>query len=144
MIELEAARRSADLVFLALVTWREARSESPECRAGVAHSILNRVKNPKWWGHDVLSVCSKRWQYSSMTDPKDKQLTTWPTTLDASWTACLLIAMGVLDGTIKNPVSGADSYFDISIPDPKWATSDKFVRQIGRIKFYNLDEDVER
>jgi hypothetical protein len=31
----------------------------------------------------------------------------------------------------------------IRYPNPKWATDDKFVKQVGRIKFYNLDSDIE-
>lgn len=140
----EEIKKSADLVFLALVVWREGRGEKSECRAGIAYSILNRVNNPKWWGNDILSVVTKKWQYSSMTDPNDKQLTTWPISIDSSWTACLLLADAVLTGQVPNPAKGADSYFDISIPNPKWATEDCFVKQIGRVKFYNLDRDVEK
>jgi N-acetylmuramoyl-L-alanine amidase len=134
--------RISDIFYLALVTWREARGEGTECMTAVAHSIMNRVNNPKWWGKDVTSVVTKKWQYSSMTDPKDRQLTTWPG-LDPWWSMALVIAAGVYDGTIKNPAPGADSYFDISIPNPIWATADKFVTQIGRIKFYNMDKDTE-
>ena len=136
-------KRCQDVVFLALVIWREARGETAECRAGVGHSILNRVKRPSWWGNDILSVCTKKWQYSSMTDPKDPQLTRWPISLDASWVACLQLAADILNGKIENPVPGADSYFDISIPAPKWATPETFVKQIDKIKFYNLDHDIE-
>lgn len=133
-----------DIVFLALVVWREARGESLTCRAGVAHSVLNRVQKPCWWGNSILSVVTKKWQYSSMTDPKDRQLTTWPIEEDASWKACLTLAADVYQGKVTNPVPGADSYFDVSIPAPKWATPDLFVMQIGRLKFYNIDRDVEK
>jgi N-acetylmuramoyl-L-alanine amidase len=127
-------QRISDIFYLALVTWREARGEGRECMTAVAHSVMNRVENPKWWGKDVTSVVTKKWQYSSMTDPKDRQLTTWPG-LDPWWDMAL--------SKIGNPVPGADSYFDISIPNPVWATADKFVAQIGRIKFYNMDLDTE-
>ena len=131
-----------DIFYLALVIWREARGEGRECMTAVAQSIMNRVKNPKWWGTNVTSVCTKKWQYSSMTDPNDKQLTTWPG-LDPWWTMALEVAQKVYEGQIDNIVPGADSYYDISIPPPKWADQTKFVKQVGRIKFYNLDDDHE-
>jgi hypothetical protein len=40
----------------------------------------------------------------------------------------------------------ADHYFDISIikNPPKWADEDRFVKKIGRIRFYDLDRDIEK
>lgn len=131
-------------VFLALVVWREARGESVECQVAVAYSIMNRVEKPSsQWGKNVMGVIRARLQYSSMTYPKDKQLTTWPAQEDAYWQQCFWVACDVLSKQIDNPVPGVDSYHDISIPNPVWATDDKFVKQIGRIKFYNVDKDVE-
>jgi len=132
-----------DVVFLALVVWREARGESIECQTAVAYSIMNRVERPSWWGKNICDVLFKKWQYSSMTAPTDPQLAKWPKTEEVSWQQCFEISKEVLSGYTENPVPGADSYFDISIPDPVWATPDKFVAQIGRIKFYNIDMDVE-
>jgi len=131
------------LVFLALVVWREARGESSECMQAVAHSVLNRVYKPSWWGDCVMTVIFKKWQYSSMTDPNDKQLTTWPDRKSTSWTQALIVSDLALRGITDHPAPGADSYHDISIPAPYWATSENFVRQIGRIKFYNVDLDTE-
>ncbi len=133
----------ADRAFLALTIWREARGELYEARVGVAMVILNRVLRPSWWGRDVQSVIFKKWQFSSLTDPGDPQLTKWPLTADPSWIDCLEIACSAIDGSLVNPVPGADSYFDISIPAPAWALPESFVGQLGRIKFYDLDHDVE-
>ena len=138
------AQEAAEKVFLALVVWREARGESYEGKAAVASSIMNRVTRPSWWGHDVLSVVFKKWQYSSMTDPKDKQLAIWPQKFALDWIECLQVASNAVDGILKNPVPGADGYYDISIPPPKWATPETFVKQIGKLRFYNLDHDIEK
>lgn len=89
-----------------------------------------------------MEVLFKKWQYSSLTDPKDPQLTTWPKD-DTVWGHCLYVADGVLNGVFSNPVPGADSYFDLSIPAPAWATPEMFVKQIGKLRFYNVDRDVE-
>lgn len=132
-----------DKVFLALVIWREARGESYLCKTAVASSIMNRVSKPSWWGIDLMSVIFKKWQYSSMTDPKDKQLATWPQKYAVDWIECLQAASNAVDGISENLVPGADGYYDTSIPPPKWATPDTFVKQIGRLRFYNLDCDIE-
>ena len=132
----------SEITFMALVIWREARGESTPGKIAVAHSIMNRVRHPKWWGTTVMEVVFKKWQYSSMTDPKDRQLTTWPQN-DPLWRECLTVAHDVYYGKMDNPVPGADSYHDLSIPSPKWATPEMFVRQIGRLKFYNVDLDFE-
>jgi len=134
-------QRLVDTFYLALVVWREARGEGQDSMAAVAWSIVNRVLNPKWWGASVQTVITKKWQYSSMTDPHDAQLTTWPSDTDPTWALSLDLAQRVLNGSIRNPVAGADSYYDTSIPPPNWADPQKFVAQIGRIRFYNLDGD---
>ena len=136
-------QEATEKVFLALVIWREARGETYEGKAAVASSILNRVHKPSWWGDGILTVVFKRWQYSSMTDPRDRQLTTWPQKFAPAWIECLQVASDAIDGVLKNPVPGADGYYDISIPPPKWATPETFVRQIGNLRFYNLDHDIE-
>jgi len=59
---------------LALMLWREARGESDEAKIAVAHTVVNRVAHPGWWGRTVDDVIAKKWQYSSMTDPGDPQL----------------------------------------------------------------------
>ncbi len=133
---------------LALTLWREARGESTNAKVAVACSIKNRVDRPSWWGKSLIEVLTKKWQYSSMTDPKDRQLTTWPQPQDASFEECLSIAWGVMEGVYNSPVPGADSYYDDSLQGdarPKWAKEhpERFVGKVGRLNFYNMDQDVE-
>jgi len=125
-------------VFLALMVWREARGEAIEGKAAVAHVALTRSLRPGWWGRDLMGVLFKKWQFSSLTDPNDKQLTTWPEADDPSWKDSLSVACDVLDEKLPNPAPWADSYFDDSISAPDWATPDKFIRKIGRILFYRV------
>ena len=137
--------RQVEMVFLALTIWREARGESEECQRAVAYSILNRVARPSWWGKDICSVVFKRLQYSSLTYKRDPQLTTWPEKEDdPAWMQCVNVANEAIGGVGVNPVPHADSYFDVSIPAPKWATAETFVGQVGRIRFYNTDHDHEQ
>jgi hypothetical protein len=139
-------KQISEITFAALTLWREARGESTLAKTAVMFSILNRVYQPCWWGTDLLTVLFKKWQYSSLTDPKDRQLTTWPRSDDPSWQECLEVARGVLenDPTYTNPVPYADSYFDDSIQAPNWTLKAKFVKKIGRLSFYDVDHDYEQ
>lgn len=136
-------------VLLALTLWREARGEPFTGKVAVAQSIKNRVDHPSWWGGDLISVLTKKWQYSSLTDPNDRQLTTWPKADDADFEECLTIADGVLRERYASPLTrGADSYFDDSLQGdlrPKWAREhpERFVGKIGRLNFYSMDCDVK-
>jgi spore germination cell wall hydrolase CwlJ-like protein len=113
------------------------------CKLAVAYSILNRVEKPSWWGSDIMSVVFKKWQYSSLTNPKDPQLTTWPEP-GKVWEDCLNACNDAMNKTIPNPVPHADSYYDTSIPRPKWAIAESYVGSVGRMNFYNVDRDYER
>lgn len=130
----------SDRFFMAFCLWREARNEPREGKVALAFSILNRVQNPKWWGSSINSVITKPWQYSSFTDPNDKQLIKYPQD-GTVWEECLDVACKVIDGLEKNPVPGADSYYATYIPKPKWAQESQFVAQIGGHRFYNTDGD---
>ncbi len=137
-------------VLLALTIWREARGEPFTGKVAVAQSIKNRVDHPSWWGNDIISVLTKKWQYSSLTDPKDKQLTTWPRADDDVFEECLTIADGVMKGMYTSPLTkGADSYYDDSLQGDKrpfWAKEhpEKFVGKIGKLNFFDLQFDGEQ
>lgn len=137
-----------EITLLALMIWREARGESHDAQIAVAHTVLNRVNNPAWWGRDIVSVLIKAWQYSSLTDPNDRQLTTWPKASDHVFEECLGIADLVLSRVTNSPAPGADSYYDNSLQGdavPKWAKEhpERFVAKLGRLNFYNMDCDIE-
>src|SRR4051812_40650998 len=94
---LQECQRVTEAFYLGLVIWREARGEPIDSRAAVAHVVMTRVARPGWWGSNVVEVITKKWQFSSMTDPKDRQLTTWPQEGNVLWTECLGLAIDVLD-----------------------------------------------
>ncbi len=80
-----------------------------------------------------------------MTYKGDPQLTTWPKdSQDAAWLQCVRVAYEAVCGISEHPFPGADSYFDVSINPPAWATPDKLVGQSGRIRFFDIDCDHER
>lgn len=125
----------ADRTFLGLLLWRECRGEKREGKEAVAHSVVNRVKNPAW-GDTIQHVAFQRLQYSSLTHHLDPQLTVWPLPDDTSWRECLVIADLVLTGGLISNVGDADSYYDDSIKPPAWATPKNFVTKIGRLNFH--------
>lgn len=124
---------------LSLVCWREARGEGYDGMLAVAYSLLDRVRRPSWWGTTIAQVIAKPWQYSSFTDPKDPQLIKFPKQPDASFEQAMQAASDAMNGVIPNPVVGADSYYDISIAAPQWATDENFVAAVGRLRFHNTD-----
>jgi spore germination cell wall hydrolase CwlJ-like protein len=144
---LRTATKLEDFRDLALLIWRESRGESFDGQLAVAHSVMNRVARPSWWGTDLRSIIWKKWQYSSLTDPNDPQLHLQPKLPDPSWLSALGAAHDVLYGGADNPIPGADSYYDISMDKigkpPNWIPSARFVKQIGRLKFYDVDHDHE-
>jgi N-acetylmuramoyl-L-alanine amidase len=140
---MSPAIKAYQLVLLALVIWREARGAGFKAMIAVGYSIMNRVKKPSWWGNSLVSVITKKWQYSSMAAPNDPQLILYPQENDGTFAQCLEIAQWIINGNVDNPVVGADSYYDDSISAPKWATKDCFVAKIANLNFYNVDKDVE-
>ena len=137
-----------EITLLAIMLYRESRGESDEAKIAVAHTVMNRVSSPGWWGNDLVSVIGKKWQYSSMTDPHDPQLIVWPKADDAAFETCLHIAGNVVLGVYNSPLKGIDSYYDDSLKGdlmPKWAKEhpERLVGKIGRLNFYNMDCDIE-
>lgn len=134
-----------ETIMLALTLWREARGESFDAKVCVAATVMNRVRLAGWQGDNVVDVVTKKWQYSSMSDPRDRQLTTWPSTKDPTFVECLQIATAVITKVLgHNPV--IDHYYDDSLKGdliPAWAKQnpDKFMFKIGRLNFYNLGTD---
>ena len=139
--------RLANGFHMAFAMWREARGESYEGKIAIGYAIMNRVERPKWWGNTVDTVIDKPMQFSSMTDPNDQQLRTYPgsITTDTKWLECIQAALDVLDRRIPNPVPTADSYYatwmDAKGMTPPWAKAPttRFVRQIGNHKFFDTD-----
>jgi len=127
-------------VLLALLIWREARGEDEMAQTAVACCVRERVRHPGWWGDDWVSVCSLKYQFSSLGAPNDPQLIVWPQQFNKEFAVCLEIASGVIAGHIQHPAPGANSYFDDSIKNhpPDWAKVENFCGKIGRLSFYRV------
>lgn len=130
----------------AMTVWREASNQLYDVKAAVAHSIKNRVDHPAWWGKNLVEVCTKREQYTSMnTKSDDPNLRRWPPYGDVAFQECVDIVRGIQTRLILPIFPGADSYYDDSIAAPWWATKrpECYLGKAGAFHFYNMDEDVE-
>jgi spore germination cell wall hydrolase CwlJ-like protein len=128
-----------DIALLALLGWREARSEPDAGIIAVMWTVRDRVEHPKWWGDSYSAVMGKKWQYSALAAPGDSQLILWPKWPDRQFTKCLRFADGVIHGTLPNPCPGADSYYATTIARPAWAKDEMVVGAIGAHVFFNVD-----
>ena len=136
-------------ILLALAIWRESRGEPQETQTWVGWAIRNRAVRQGWWNPSgtLTGALTQALQFSSLTKPGDRQLTTWPTFLrkagsyvpDPSFLQAMNLADQVMGTDIKkDPTGGADSFFDDSIQPPKGWTQDRFRGQKGRMLFYQM------
>ena len=90
--------------------WAEARSEGRAGMEAVACVILNRAKNPGWWGGDVRSVCLAPAQFScwNASDPQAHAIR-GDLSRDALFPTCCAVAQDALVGGIVDRTGGADS-----------------------------------
>ena len=124
-----------EIVLLALCLWREARNQNGPAITAVACSIRNRVQKPGWWGHDWVSVILCGQQYSSF-NRDDPNATLLPSSTDSVFPVCLEIAESVWNGSQADTVNGAESYYDLSIPEPEWAKEMTFTVRVEDFKFF--------
>lgn len=102
----------------------EARGCGLEGMRHVAMVILNRAKYPRWWGHDIVTVCQKPWQFScwNINDPNRHVIMS--ATIEQLWfRQALTVAQEVMDRTIGDITCHADSYYARSMAHPpSWAS----------------------
>src|SRR6202012_2771962 len=101
-----------DPFLMALCIWREARGEPQLGWIAVGWVIKNRAAQRK---QTVYKVVTARLQFSSMTAPKDPELSLWPDEADATWIAIQAEASGILAGVIPDPTGGAIGYYASTI-----------------------------
>ena len=127
-------------ILMALDIWREASNQNEQAWNGIMHVILNRVAHPRWWGHDIVSVITHRWQFSGMTAPGDSNLTRWPQVNDPQFLAILdMIEKDV--GEVIDETCNAIFYFSPPLTEPPTAWGKvKFTVKIDDISFYWVDD----
>ena len=108
---------------LARTLWGEARGCGAVGMRHVASVILNRVRHPRWWGHDIPSVCQAPYQFSCWlrSDPNRAKLLA-VTDADPMFRVALTVGAVAIAGTLEDETDGADSYYAMSMPaPPSWA-----------------------
>ncbi|MBF0850429.1 cell wall hydrolase [Gluconobacter sp. R75690] len=123
----------------ARTAWGEARGEGVVGMHAILNVIAHRVARPGWWGRDVESVCASPWQFScwNETDPNCAKAEA-VTDEDPLFRSALSLAQQMAAGTLVDVTNGADSYFALGIPLPRWAAGRKPVKVIGHHAFYRL------
>lgn len=123
---------------MARTVWGEARGEGFDGMCAVASVIINRVKKPTWWGHDVISVCTKPWQFScwNQSDPNREKLIN-VTTDDPQFKIALDISAMAISGELNDITLGATSYYDKRMAQPpKWAIEKTPTTIVGNHIFF--------
>ena len=124
---------------LARTIWGEARGELYGGRVAIANVVMNRAKNPGWWGKSAVEVCLKPQQFScwnadDVNYPKLQSVT--PT--DPIFTESLVIASrAVLLMELEDVTMGSDHYHNLSVT-PRWSMGRTPIIQIGQHRFYKL------
>lgn len=143
--EPRIARGMSDTEVLARTIWAEARNGGAVGMANVAHVIVNRATNPRWWGNTIRGVCLARSQFSCwwVADVNQKRmLEALPA--DPSYASALRIAGQAVEGQLgPDPTKGADHYYAPRGMDggnvPRWADPAKLTLESKGHRFYRLE-----
>lgn len=122
---------------LARTVWGEARGEGRAGMVAVANVAVNRAASPRWWGHDIISVCLQPWQFScrNKNDPNAAKLAAVNDS-DPYFNQALSISALACAGTLADTTNGATHYFVTKSTIPAWALALTPCAIIGRHSFY--------
>ena len=128
---------------LARTLWGEARGENLAGQEAVASVILNRVAvahrhgGAYWWGHDIITVCRKPFQFScwNADDPNRTKLEQVKGD-DKIFAQCLRIARRAVAGTLTDRTT----HYHTDTIRPSWARGRTPLAVIGRHLFYRITE----
>lgn len=125
---------------LARTVWGEARSDGRPGMEAVACVVLNRAHNPRWWGHDILSVCLDPWQFSCWNegDPNLPKMRVVDGA-DPSFVTALAVAADAVAGRLVDATKGADSYYAVGTPAPSWIKRASSTCVILRHSFWRVE-----
>jgi N-acetylmuramoyl-L-alanine amidase len=132
---------SDPLDVLARTIWGEARGTGITGMKHVASVILNRAAHPRWWGHDVVSVCLKPYQFScwNSKDPNLPKLSR-VTVADRQFSDARYIASQALAGRLVDETGGADSYYALSSRNPpSWIAKATHTMSDGFHAFWRVE-----
>ena len=134
---------------MARTIFGEARGETQQGMEAIAHVILNRVHHARqrgnqfWWGHDIITVCQKPYQFSCWNpgDPNRAKLMA-VTPENPQFAKCLRIARRAVLGSLGDDITnGADHYHTIHVA-PFWSKGKTPIAQFGIHVFFKLRNKV--
>lgn len=136
----------ADVMFMAATVYGEARGESYKGRLAVAHVILNRARKGGWWGDNIISVVTKRWQFSCWNEANVNSA--YVKNIAHSWDdddlslmdnhdvqAAVQVSLAALLDIGLDPSQGSCHYARTDIEAP-WYDESKIVATIGNHHFF--------
>ena len=119
---------------LALNIYHEARGESLEGQAAVAHVTINRV-NHEWFPNSICQVVYQSSQFSWVHQRRNHT----PQDTEA-WNRALLIANSFIEGEFSSfdPTEGATFYHAVHV-NPPWNNQMELIDTVGVHEFYYWD-----
>jgi hypothetical protein len=125
---------------MARTIWGEARGEGRAGMEAVASVICRRAKFPRWWGHDIRSVCLAPSQFSCWlpSDPNRAKLEAVDSS-DEDFVVAMDVAEKAVADLLSDPTHDADSYANLSVSHPRWADAAKQTAIIGHHTFFRLE-----
>lgn len=152
MTELRAWLAASDTRALAWTLFGEGRGEPIEGRIAVASVVRNRART-KYCGDSIAAACLWPRQFSCWNDGPDENhahltavvrafagggVPPWSDAEHAIYDETCWIATGIVEGYIRDRVSGARHYMTARQfeTDPKWASGRTPVARIGRHVFF--------
>jgi N-acetylmuramoyl-L-alanine amidase len=122
---------------LALAVYWEGKTETREGQLAVAHTVLNRKKNPKF-PKTICGVVSQKaaggkkgCQFSWWCDGKRDEPTE-----DENWKEAVESTRLAMQAGAKDPTNGALYFHSAKIKPPAWAKKRKALGRIGDHIFY--------
>lgn len=126
-------------ILLARLIYGEARGEPYDTKVAIAQTVLNRVKEKKWYGKNLQEVILKPKQFSCF-NPNDPNFEKLKNPLKYEklevWQECYAVAKKVLNREVKDVSQGANHY---CTNNPSWAKNKQPLSRKGNIKFYKLE-----
>lgn len=129
----------SDQEIVARTAWGEARSLGRDGMQATINTLQNRVASGvHWWGTSLRSCALRPYQYSCWlaADPNRPKLLAVAET-DPEFIIAIDLAADAIFGNLPDIVSGADSYYALSLPTPpKWSEGLKPVATIGNQVYF--------
>jgi N-acetylmuramoyl-L-alanine amidase len=143
--EPRIARGMDDAEVLARTVWAEARNGGVPGMENVAQVILNRARNPRWWGRSPRDVCLARMQFSCwwVADRNQREMLAVDGSVPSYQRATEIAERALAGGLGADRTKGADHYYApagmAGGKPPRWADEGKFTLAQHGHRFYRLE-----